>query len=201
MNTQQHNLSLVKVILKDELGEKFGAEHYFLLHSTKDAIAALSANHPNFKQYILEQHEQGIGYQFITPRQPEGLSEAELDEAVQGELIIAPMISGSGAVGRVVLGTALIAAAIAIPFAAIGGGTSLGLLGASLVLSGVSQWLTPSTPLDNAKKQEQEKQSTSVSLTNPIASRDLPVPLLYGERRIKLTKVLSAGVTTERIDE
>ncbi|HEY9629381.1 MAG TPA: hypothetical protein V6C84_18920 [Coleofasciculaceae cyanobacterium] len=184
--------NLTKITLTGQLAELYGAEHEFYIDTPKDAIAALDANYPGFKQHL---RDSSTYYQLLSERHPEGIE--ELDEFAGKELVFVEVIEGSGAAGKVFLGVALVAASIAITFPTLGGGTSLGLLGASLILGGVAEWLTPSTPLAEAKEDEQK--SSTIDLNNPTTSRDTPVPLCYGSIRIKNPPILSAGSTTSEL--
>ena len=181
--------NLTKITLTGQLAELYGAEHEFYIDTPKDAIAALESNFPGFKQHL---RDSNTYYQLLSERHPEGIE--ELDEFAGKELVILEIIDGSGAAGKVFLGVALVAAAITLPFV----GTSIGLLGGSLILSGVAEWLTPSTPLAKAKEEEQQGSST-IDLNNPTTSRDTPVPLCYGSIRIKNPPILSAGSTTSEL--
>jgi len=145
-----------RVRLLGELGELFGAEFtYYNLRHPADAIKMLCINRPAFKDYLLNSEENGIAFQVI---------QANVDMAFEdlllpfgsNDLVIAPVISGSGgAVGRIITGVALVVAAvvtggIASAGVALGGflgigtvGTAVVAVGATLALSGVAQLISP----------------------------------------------------------
>ena len=155
-----------RVLLLDELGEKFGAVHeYYNLRTPVDAIKLLCINHPEFQKELIKSGEKGIGYKVV-----QAGAEFELEDMLlpfgSNDLIITPVIAGSGrGFGKVLLGAALIGLAVAT------GGVSLGVtgfagtaaaiplssadvattaaiaiagnVGIALALSGVSQMLSP----------------------------------------------------------
>jgi len=145
-----------RVCLMGELGERFGAEHtYYNLRNGADAIKLLCINMPEFKDYLLTSEENGIGYQVI-----QGGVDFEYEDLLlpfgEKELVIVPVLTGSGdAGGQILAGIGLIAltiitGGIASAGAALGGlfgigtvGTAIVGIGASLVLGGVAQILAP----------------------------------------------------------
>ena len=53
-----------KILLLDELGDKWGKTHiYHDLKTPADAIRLLCINYPDFAKHIATSHEQGIFYQ------------------------------------------------------------------------------------------------------------------------------------------
>ncbi|BAU12890.1 hypothetical protein LEP3755_34230 [Leptolyngbya sp. NIES-3755] len=190
---------LVTIHLKGQLGEEFGAVHQAHLQTPKDAIAFLSCNFPTFKQRLTELSEAGFNFKLTTPLRPEGVDEVELSQMgiIGSELTLELTLEQSGALGRVLLGVALVAAAVAIPFGAVGGGMTLGLLGGSLILGGVNQWLTP-----RPKKPEEKPRSTYFNQTTGVAALDAPIPVLLGELRTPAgaMPVLSSSLDTIRIN-
>jgi predicted phage tail protein len=188
--------SLVKVILKGVLAKEFGETHHFVAHSPGEAVKALIANFPDFQTRILELESAGFVYRCTSRVRRRGIDQEEMNEPdiLAGEFVIRPVLAGSGGVFKTLLGIGLIVAAVAIPFAAVGGGLKLGLLGASLVLSGVSEMLTP-----KAKKKDDGPKSSSFNSATGTADKDFPIPCWYGYFRISGMPVLSASITTYSI--
>ena len=163
-----------RVRLLGELGELFGAEHeYQRLRHPGDAIKMLCINKPAFKDYLLTAHENGIGFKVIQAGAEMGYDEILLPLG-QNDLIIAPVISGSGGtVTKILVGVGLVALSFvsfgagglfagsvgvtgagALATGAIAAGStaalgSIGLLavGSALVLSGVSDIISPQPKL------------------------------------------------------
>ena len=145
-----------RVCLLGELGERFGAEHtYYNLRTPADAIKILCINKPEFKEFLLNSEENGIGYQVLQGGQDFGYEELLLPFG-EKDLVIAPVLSGSGdAGGQILAGIGLIAltiitGGIASAGVALGGlfgigtvGTAIVGIGASLVLGGIAQALVP----------------------------------------------------------
>ena len=114
-----------RVLLLDELGEKFGPVHeYHNLRTPVDAIRLLCINYPEFSRELIESGERGVGYKVIQSE-----TEFELKDMLlpfgSKDLIIAPVIAGSGdnPIVRVIAGVALIGLAVYT------GGVSLGMTG------------------------------------------------------------------------
>ena len=149
-----------RVLLLDELGEKFGAVHeYYNLRTPVDAIKLLCINHPEFQKELIESGEKGIGYKVV-----QAGAEFELEDMLlpfgSNDLIITPVIAGSGrGFGKVLLGAALIGLAFAtggssLAFTGAGftGGATIGSfaigamagnIGIALALGGVAEMLSP----------------------------------------------------------
>lgn len=149
------------VRLLGDLGERYGAEHvYHNLRTPADAIKLLCINHPEFRNELLVAHEKGIGYRVLQAGVDLKLDELELPIG-RNDLVIAPVMTGSdfGDVGNFLLGAALIGVALINPFgaAAIGtfGGTpilvntAVATIGATMVLGGITQMLSPQPELPN----------------------------------------------------
>ena len=112
-----------RVILLDELGEKFGAMHeYHGLRTPVDAIRLLCLNYPEFGKELLESKENGVGYKVIQSE-----TEFTLDDMLlplgSKDLIIAPVIAGSGdGFDQILMGAAL----IGLAYFTLGGSAALG---------------------------------------------------------------------------
>lgn len=147
------------VRLLGDLGQRYGVEHkYTNLRTPAEAIKLLCINHPELQRELMTAHEHGIGYRVIQ-------AETDLDYPDLGlpigqhDLIVAPVIAGSGGgVGRILIGAALVAGAFFTGGATIGllglaapiaVSTALGAVGASLILGGVSQLLSPQPTIGN----------------------------------------------------
>lgn len=159
------------VRLLGDLGERYGVEHeYHNLRTPAEAIKLLCINKPELMEELAEAHEHGIGYRMI--QAGTDLDYADLKLPIgSNDLILVPVVVGSvgggGGVGKILAGVALVA--FAILAAPIGGGflglgagafgstvgtvsgftlgaaasTAIGAIGASLILGGVSQMLSP----------------------------------------------------------
>ena len=147
------------VRLLGDLGERYGVEHeYHNLRTPADAIKLLCINKPELMKELAEAHEHGIGYRMI--QAGTDLDYADLKLPIgSNDLILVPVVVGSGGgVGKVLAGVALVLAAVVLCPVAIGavgvtlGGagvigataaTAIGAIGASLILGGVAEMLSP----------------------------------------------------------
>jgi predicted phage tail protein len=145
-----------KVILRGELGKKFGRVHNFDLNTPAEAIRALSANFEGFQRELCEAGERGIGYMVQIGRDAmQSLDEIDNPTGSMEAISITPVLQGAGGggVGQIFAGIGLIAAAIVLgPIglgvlgatgATAGVATAIGYVGAALILGGTSQLLSP----------------------------------------------------------
>jgi len=166
-----------------------------------EAVRFLLANWPELERHMADQH-----YRVHTGG--DDLALEEIHNPASGDIKIIPVITGAGAVGRIILGVALVAFALLIPGAAFGAvlagkissgvgnallvaGKISALIGASLVLGGISELLTP-TPKTN-KDEGDPRKSFSFSGIQNTSRAGLPVPVVYGEMLVG-SVVVSAGV-------
>jgi len=151
------------VRLLGDLGERYGAEHAFYnLRTPADAIKLLSINYPEFKAELITAHEKGIGYRVLQAGVDLNFDELQLPIG-QNDLIITPVLVGQDGVGKIFAGIGLIAVSFLLPgaglfgasaFGAFGGpiaaagtlttvGTAISAIGASMILGGVTEMLSP----------------------------------------------------------
>ena len=163
------------VRLLGDLGERYGAEHvYQNLRTPADAIKLLCINYPAFKTELIAAHESGIGYRVLQAGVDLNLDDLHLPIG-QNDLIVAPVLVGQDGAGQILAGIGLIAASFFFPGAGLFGttglfgagtagiagvssvavlnataiGTALSVVGASMVLGGVTQMLSPQPELPN----------------------------------------------------
>lgn len=186
---------LVTVKLLGELGRRFGREYKLEIKSAAEAIRALGSQLSGFKDFIRQSSENGITWRVVT-QDPMGLDEEGLHYPCSKRVVIAPMPAGRGAIGRILLGVAMIAVLIATGGAAgfLGqAAVSVGFLGGGLILSGVAQLLTP-TPESARNNNDQQLNSFTFDRSNTNTAQGSVVPVLYGERLIGALPVVSFGI-------
>jgi predicted phage tail protein len=157
------------VRLLGDLGERYGAEHAFYnLRTPADAIKLLSINYPEFKAELITAHEKGIGYRVLQAGVDLNFDELQLPIG-QNDLIITPVLVGQEGAGKIFAGIGLIAVSFLLPGAGLFGtvglfgagaagvagisttavltatavGTALSVAGASMILGGVTEMLSP----------------------------------------------------------
>ena len=217
-----------RVVLRGELGKQFGRIHKFDLNTPAEAIRALCANFEGFQQALVTASERGVGYivqvgkNAINPEE-----ELHNPTSIFEEISITPVLAGAGGgVGQVIAGVALVALAIINPFGAAAIGTlgltapiavsaAVGFVGASLILAGTAQLLSPQPAdlpgligggspsrrdsFDPANNDPADNRASyiyngAVNLT----AQGNPVPICYGRMRVG-SVVVSAGVSTTDI--
>lgn len=170
--------------------------------SAAEAVRFLVANWPAVERHMADQYY----------RVSVGSYDLDADElhnpAGQQEIKIIPVVAGAGAVGRIILGAALIVGAFFTGGATIGlfglaapiaVSTVLGGLGASLVLGGVAQLLTPVPRIQQGSDTEQDpRKSFSFSGIQQTSRQGVPVPIVYGETLVG-SVVISAGIDTVQV--
>jgi predicted phage tail protein len=163
-----------------------------------EAVRFLLANWPELEAHMSDQHY----------RVSVGTYDIDLEElhhpAGAAPISFVPVVAGAGAVGRVLAGIALIALSfliIPLGIAAAGAGiaTAVGLAGASLLLGGIAQLLTP-TPkaTQGADGQDDPRKSYSFSGIQNTSRQGVPVPIVYGETLVG-SVVISAGIDTVQV--
>jgi predicted phage tail protein len=176
-----------------------------------EAIRFLIANFPALERHMADQHYTvRVGTYALT------LDELH-DPAGQQDIHLIPIIGGAGgATSRILLGIGLIAASFLFPGAGIFGATSLfgatagtGILtaagtifsavGASLVLGGISQLLSPVPRIPQGPGSDNDPRKTfNFSGIQQTSRQGTPVPIVYG-RTLCGSVVISAGVDTVQV--
>jgi predicted phage tail protein len=165
--------------------------------SAAEAVRFLLANWPELERHMADQHYRvSLG--------DYDLGEDELhDPAGKQPIKIVPVVTGAGAVGRIIAGAALIVASIFIPGTALIFGTALkGLvlgIGTSLALGGVAQLLTPTPTLSlGTDSPNDPRKSYSFSGIQNTSRQGTPVPIVYGEMLVG-SVVISAGIDVDQV--
>jgi predicted phage tail protein len=170
--------------------------------TTAEAVRFLVANFPQLERHMAEQHYRVSAGQW-------SVSIDELHDPIgQGEIRIVPVLAGAGATGRIIAGVALIAGAF------FTGGATIGLfglaapvavssvllgVGASLVLGGVAQLLTPTPKIpEGPDTPDDPRKSYSFSGIQQTSRQGVPVPIVYGETIVG-SVVISAGIDTVQV--
>jgi predicted phage tail protein len=177
---------------------KFEAE----VGTAAEAIRFLLANFPQLEPELVKGHYRvSVG--------DYDLAEDELQApAGQQEIKIIPVLAGAGATGRIIAGVALIVLASVVTFGTLGGVVAAGAInaavfavGASLVLGGVAQLLTPVPTISSPSMTDTAKdprKSYSFSGIQNTSRQGLPVPIVYGETLVG-SVVISAGIDTVQV--
>lgn len=194
------------IILNGQLGKMFGRKHRLAVATAGEAVRALVANFPAIERHLID--TKGVGYRVKLHDAP--LRDIkELHHPVGGNTItITPVIMGAGGngIGQILIGAALIAAAVFMPasITAIGlfgtatVGSVMGSIGVSLLLGGVAQMLSPQPTASDPPERPENKPSYTFNGAVNTTAQGQPIPVGYG-RLIVGGGVLSAGIVAEEI--
>jgi len=205
-------MGIIEVKLLGELGRKFGRSYRFVASSPKQVISALSNQLAGFKEYLTEAHERGIGFRLVDD-DSDGMNYENILMPCK-QLIIAPIISGGGNAGRILIGVALVALAFvsfgsSVAFAGIAsasaaakgavGSALLFSIGATLISTGIAGLLTPPVRLDNNNSDSQRKDSFMFDRAAELTTQGQPVPVLYGRFWAGAPLIISSAITTQQV--
>ena len=185
--------------------------------SAAEAVRFLVTNFPKLERHMADQH-----YRVSVGSYDLALEELH-DPAGQQEIKVVPVMAGAGGgTGRILAGIGLIALSFLLPGAGAFGtfslfgqaataggiltgiGTAASLIGASLVLGGVSQLLTPVPKVNQltggtaANTDQDPRKSYSFSGIQQTSRQGVPVPIVYGETLVG-SVVISAGIDTVQV--
>ena len=205
-------IMLIEVKLLGELGRRFGRKYSFVANSPKDVISALSHQIDGFKQYLMEAHEQNIAFKLINDK-ADGMDYEQVLMPCK-RLVIAPVVGGGGATGKILIGIGL----IALSFVSFGAGAFAGVaglaatttaaavpaftaagsllafkLGAALLFTGIAELLAPSPSSGG------DKESFLFDSAKSTTNQGDPVPVLYGKFLATSPALVSSSVTTYQV--
>jgi len=199
---------MVTIRLLGEAGRRFGRRFQLAVKTPAEAVRALCVQIPELRQYLLESSDKGINWRVVTDHAM-GLDEDQLLWPMSKRMVLAPIPAGRGAVGKILVGVAIVAAIVLIPGAAAWLGPSatmlLGGLGTSLIFGGVAQLLTPTPKMPNVgggvgggptsgRSESEQLRSFTFDKSNANTLQGEVVPVLYGERIVGSLPVLSFGL-------
>ena len=197
---------LKKIKLYGELGEKYGKDWLLDVDSPSEAIRALCANNPSFKNFVSTSQDRGVGYKVMIGKSYIEKESEITDPSGKQEIKIVPVVLGAkkNGVGLVLLGIALVLfagpAGSALTTAlgggatavAVGGGLTTAMIsaGVSLGMGGIAQLLAP-TP-----KEARDEQNYAFNGAMNTTRQGVAVPICYGQLMIG-GAVISSGITSE----
>lgn len=207
------------IILHGRLAKEFGGPFRLAVRDPAEAVRALCCQLRGFRAALSEGH-----YRVIRGRRKGG-ADVALDELRIGlgrarELHIVPVATGaggkSGAFGLLLAGAALVAAAFFFAPAAAGllGGLgasafsvagasvtygNIALVGLGLASLGASSLLARPPQLSGGSASRDRAESFLFGAGPQAGRQGGPVPVLAGRFTVKLTHLISAGLSAERI--
>jgi len=178
------------------------------VNTTAQAVSFLINNFPE-----LENHMANRYYQVLLEKDNVNIDELHFPVG-KSDIKFIPVVSGSGGIGKALFGGALIALSFGVgglftaPLAFGGGGigfAAAGLgakaafgIGASLLLSGVSDMLFPTPKMPQFSSEQDPRLSFSFNGTQQTSRAGTPVPLVYGEI-LTGSVVISSSIDTEQV--
>lgn len=197
-------MALIKVKFYGTL-KQFGTEFNLDCQSVAEALKALTGQLKGLRQAMQQgRYKVRIGSQYLDNRYLEKGLHYRLKDGMT--VHFTPVVAGakSGGVFNIVAGVALVAASWYAGGAAgwaylgasgYGMATMAFTLGASMILSGVSQMLTKTPSMGSFGEEKEKKSSTGFnSLQNRVAQGQA-IPLAYG-RIMTGSLIISQGVET-----
>ncbi|QJI28676.1 tail assembly protein [Pseudomonas sp. ADAK18] len=182
---------LTTILLFGQL-RQFGRSFRLSVRTTAEAIKALCVQVPGFERFLSNAKSRGI--EFAVFRGKKNIGEGELSFGGEGEIRIAPVITGSKRAGilQTIVGVVLLAISYVFPVTA----PYLAPAGIGLVAGGVIQMLSPQAGgLKTSAAPENTPGYAFGSAKNTTASGN-PVPLCYGKRRVG-GAIISAAIYAE----
>lgn len=177
------------VYLQGELGERFGFKHKINATYTQEIIKCINANNPEFKQYLIDCHNNDIAFSVEYQGKLKD-QESLLNPLKEGDVTIGIVPAGSKkAVGKIL--AAVFIVFVVLPALAANASMTLteymatvpGRIASgvaiNLALTGVYQLLAPDPSVDS----DAPENYTFNGQTQNIKAGD-PVPILYGELRV-----------------
>lgn len=184
------------IILSGPLGRQFGREFRLAVNSPAEAVRALCIMVPGFQRFLTTAKQKGLEFAVFIGRQ--NISKEQLRDPPGGEVIrIAPVLVGAkrGGILQTIIGVVLIVVGVYTGF------QPAVQLGASMVLGGVVQMLSPQPKGLGAKDSAENAPSYSMNGTVNTQAQGNPAPVAYGGHDTKGmlvgSAVISGGIMAE----
>jgi len=195
-------MKVVKVYgaLRKRLGQ---CRFEFDVNTPAQAIKALCVNFPGLDKWFIDSEQDGIGYRVSVGREkisndPEAFGLPFSDKEV---FSLTPVVAGAGrGTGQILAGVALVALTLVPGGLPISGAlaTKIGLLGGSLILSGIATAISPQPDLDSTLDESVQLESFTFSNVVNTQRQGMPVPIAYG-RLFVGSAVLSSGLDVDQV--
>ena len=196
-------MKVVKVYgaLRKRLGQ---CRFEFDVNTPAQAIKALCVNFPGLEKWLIDSEKDGVGYRVAISKEKiseENVAPLLMPFSDREVFSITPVVAGAGrGTGQIIAGLALIAVSVAVPAAALGLKSMLGigLFGGSLLLQGISQAISPQPDLDSTLDESVQLESFTFSNVVNTSRQGMPCPIAYG-RVFVGSAVLSSGFDVDQV--
>jgi len=208
-------MKVVKVYgaLRKKLGQ---CRFEFEADTPAQALKALCVNFPWLTKWLLDSERDGVSYRVTMGKEKlsdQTASALALPWSEKEVFSITPMVAGAGrGAAQIGIGLGLIALAIVNPFGAAAIGTfgssigaisvstAVGVIGASLVLGGIAQAISPAPAISSLERGKEAARLESFSFSGIVntSQQGLPVPIAYG-RVFTGSGVLSSALDVDQL--
>lgn len=194
---------MLTVTLYGHLADRYGKTHHIDAKTPAEVIRAFCANFKDFKSQIIQDGQ--AFYKVLAGKENRSTSD-KLHVGTSKQIKIVPIIGGKSGLGRIIVGAALIAAAVYYPPLAgttLFGTTTLASvatsIGFSLVLGGISSMLfAPSKSKINNGERPENLPSYAFAGAINTSGQGNPVPICYGRLRVG-SQVISTGLSVAQL--
>ena len=188
------------------------------------ALKALCVNFPGLDKWLIDREAEGMGFRVTLGREAitnDAIEPIVLPWSEREVFSITPVIVGAGGFGRILAGIGLIALSFLFPGAGLFGtfslfgaaaatagtagtltliGTAFSAIGASLVLGGVANIISPQPNMGGLTSGREAARLESFTFSGIVntAKQGLPVPVVYG-RAFVGSAVISAGLDVDQL--
>ena len=186
------------------LRELLGKNRFeFVADTPAQAMRALLANFPHLERWLIDSEKNGVAYRVTVGKQKihnDDMSGMFAPWSEQDVFSITPVLIGAGrGLGSILVGVAIVAAAVFIPGLGLGLSgalvTKVGLVGGALILGGIAQMISP---VPRPPREASQLESNSFSGIVNTVRQGVPVPIAYG-RVFVGSAVISAGLDVDQI--
>lgn len=175
----------------------------FVADTPAQAMRALLANFPHLERWLIDSEKNGVAYRVTVGKQKvhnDDMSGMFAPWSEQDVFSITPVLIGAGrGVGAILVGVAIVAAAVFIPGLGLGLSgalvTKVGLVGGALILGGIAQMISP---VPKPPREASQLESNSFSGIANTVRQGVPVPIAYG-RVFVGSAVISAGLDVDQV--
>lgn len=195
---------LVKIIIKGEMGKRFGKEWDLHVNTPNEALRLIDANVGGLFRWIRANLPKYESYKVLCEF-PDGKREymnTNTYFAANGvsKVTFIPVVAGASGKIKAVAGVVLMIAAVALEYFSGGTMTAVShmifMTGMSLTIGGVVEMMAPKPKANNAASENINSHYFNGS--ENVIDQGSPVQLIYGECLVG-SQVVSAGVTTAQI--
>lgn len=195
-----------EIVLYGELRAKFGhllpngRSIKMDVNTPREAARALCSVIPGFRKHMMDSHLRGITYAVFKDKRNIDKDELDMNTKCQ-QIRIAPVIQGNKNSGlfQTILGAVLVVVGVVVGvmtgWTGVGAqvGIGIAMAGASMMIGGVVQMLSPQA--SGLRQKEDADNAASYAFGSPVntTSQGYPVPVLYGKREVG-GAIISAGM-------